>query len=100
MVLFLRLFRYQPTDLNRDKLIALAILIGSDFSDGIQGVGPVVALEILSEFTAANLESFETLVRFREWWDKIQITPSEVFAGSKIKEKLRKLKLRPGKKLN
>lgn len=73
-------------------------MIGSDYSDGIQGVGPVLALEILSEFAQRNVESFQILVQFKEWWDEIQTKPLDFFSGSKLKEKLRKLKLRPGKK--
>lgn len=71
-------------------------MIGSDYSDGIQGVGPVLGLEILSEFSSANEESFEILVKFRDWWEEIQTKSADVFSGSKLKEKLRKLKLRPG----
>lgn len=37
--------------LNRRKLIQLAFLLGSDYTDGIPGVGPVAAIEILSEFS-------------------------------------------------
>ncbi|CAL8127020.1 unnamed protein product [Orchesella dallaii] len=93
---------YQAADiqrvlhLNREKLIVLAMLVGSDYSDGIQGVGPVLGLEILSEFLSSDDDSFEMLIKFREWWEEIQHKKAEVFAGSKIKEKLRKLKLRPG----
>lgn len=36
--------------LNRDDMIFLAFLMGSDYCDGIQGVGPVMALELLLEF--------------------------------------------------
>lgn len=71
-------------------------MIGSDYSDGIQGVGPVLGLEILSEFSSANEESFDILVKFRDWWEEIQPKSADIFSGSKLKEKLRKLKLRPG----
>jgi len=36
--------------LNRQKLVFLAMLLGSDYTDGIRNVGVVHAMEILSEF--------------------------------------------------
>jgi len=53
--------------LNRDKLIRLAYLLGSDYTDGIPGVGPVVAMELLTEFSGSD-----SLHRFKEWWKKVQ----------------------------
>jgi DNA excision repair protein ERCC-5 len=50
--------------LTREKLIDIAQLLGSDYTEGIPGIGPVTALEILSEFK--DLESF------RKWWDGVQ----------------------------
>lgn len=38
------------TDLSREKLILLALLVGSDYTAGLTGVGPVTALEILASF--------------------------------------------------
>ncbi|KZV90865.1 PIN domain-like protein [Exidia glandulosa HHB12029] len=53
--------------LERDKLIRLAYLLGSDYVDGLPGVGPVLAMEILEEFPGAD-----GLMKFREWWMKVQ----------------------------
>ncbi|OCL10881.1 PIN domain-like protein [Glonium stellatum] len=50
--------------LTRDKLIAIAQLLGSDYTPGIPGIGPVTALEVLSEFA--------TLDAFRDWWNRVQ----------------------------
>ncbi|CAE7206641.1 hypothetical protein CFE70_008891 [Pyrenophora teres f. teres 0-1] len=50
--------------LTREKMIAIAQLLGSDYTTGIPGIGPVTALEILSEF--------QTLEAFRAWWDGVQ----------------------------
>lgn len=50
--------------LDRQKLIRFAHLLGSDYTEGIMGVGPVTALEILSEFS--------TLEEFRDWWTQAQ----------------------------
>ncbi|KIJ52582.1 hypothetical protein M422DRAFT_776205 [Sphaerobolus stellatus SS14] len=53
--------------LDRDRLIRLAYLLGSDYVDGLPGVGPVVAMEILREFPGED-----GLFKFREWWRKVQ----------------------------
>lgn len=51
--------------LDRQKLIRIAHLLGSDYTEGLPNVGPVTALEILSEF--------ETLEQFSEWWATVQM---------------------------
>lgn len=51
--------------LDRQKLIRIAHLLGSDYTEGLPSVGPVTALEILSEF--------ETLEQFSEWWGTVQM---------------------------
>ncbi|CAO0794715.1 unnamed protein product [Mucor circinelloides] len=61
--------------LTRKKLIQLAFLLGSDYTEGIPGVGPVAAMEILSEFSGTkDMEEEEPLEaplkRFKEWYDK------------------------------
>ncbi|CAH1644712.1 unnamed protein product [Spodoptera littoralis] len=37
-------------NLNREQLILLALLVGSDYTTGLSGVGPVTAMEILASF--------------------------------------------------
>lgn len=51
--------------LTRPKLISIAHLLGSDYTEGLPNVGPVTALEILSEF--------ETLENFTTWWDTVAL---------------------------
>lgn len=53
--------------LTRERLISLSYLLGSDYSIGLPGVGPVMALELL-----ANFPGPEGLDRFKEWWLKVQ----------------------------
>ncbi|EKM58338.1 uncharacterized protein PHACADRAFT_193460 [Phanerochaete carnosa HHB-10118-sp] len=53
--------------LEREKLIRLAYLLGSDYTEGLPGVGPVVAMELLTEFSGSD-----GLHKFREWWRKVQ----------------------------
>ena len=50
--------------LSRENLICLAMLTGSDYSDGIKGIGPVTATEIISEFNGKQLDP---LINFRSW---------------------------------
>lgn len=44
------------TGLDRSKLINLAYLLGSDYTEGIPNVGFVTAMEILNEFPGRGLE--------------------------------------------
>ncbi|WRT66434.1 uncharacterized protein IL334_003390 [Kwoniella shivajii] len=53
--------------LNRDRLISLAYLLGSDYTIGLPGVGPVVALELLSNFPGEK-----GIDVFKDWWLKVQ----------------------------
>ncbi|KZT07787.1 PIN domain-like protein [Laetiporus sulphureus 93-53] len=53
--------------LDRDKLIRLAYLLGSDYTEGLPGVGPVVAMELLKEFPGQD-----GLHKFKHWWQKVQ----------------------------
>ncbi|GAA6054227.1 hypothetical protein JCM3770_001401 [Rhodotorula araucariae] len=53
--------------LDRDKLVRLAYLLGSDYTEGLPGVGPVAGRELLEEFPGDD-----GLRRFREWWDRVQ----------------------------
>ncbi|EME49227.1 hypothetical protein DOTSEDRAFT_68105 [Dothistroma septosporum NZE10] len=71
-------------DLTRDKLIAVAHLLGSDYTDGIPGIGPVTALEIISEFGS--------LEKFKEWWTAVQMNqiPKEADAKIPFRKKFRK----------
>lgn len=54
-------------ELPRERLVALAQLLGSDYAEGLPGVGPVTAVEILSEFPGRD-----GLARFRDWWQDAQ----------------------------
>ncbi|KAF3938892.1 hypothetical protein ABW19_dt0209996 [Dactylella cylindrospora] len=73
--------------LDRRKLIRLAHLLGSDYTEGLPNVGPVTALEILADFGGEDaLEAFKT------WWTRIQSGRSDPSDDkSKLKKKLKKL---------
>ncbi|KAK9718311.1 DNA repair protein rad2 [Basidiobolus ranarum] len=79
---------YQSSDLERemkldqDKLISLAYLLGSDYTEGVTGVGVVNAMEILNEWSGE-----EGLRRFKEWWNDL----SNVSKDPPIRKKLRNI---------
>ncbi|XP_021271355.1 DNA repair protein complementing XP-G cells-like [Numida meleagris] len=81
--------------LDRSKLINLAYLLGSDYTEGIPNVGFVTAMEILNEFPGHGLEP---LLKFAEWWNEAQknkkIRPNP--RDTKVKKKLRELQLSSG----
>lgn len=55
--------------LTRDDLIALAFFLGSDYTEGVNGVGIVNAMEILQAFPMKEAYGgpLEGLARFRKW---------------------------------
>ncbi|KAK8061560.1 DNA excision repair protein [Apiospora phragmitis] len=71
--------------LSREQLISLAHLLGSDYTEGLPGVGPVTAVEILSEFPGR-----EGLAGFRDWWQDVQVQnrPKEADAGFQVPEEV------------
>lgn len=71
--------------LSREQLISLAQLLGSDYTEGLPGVGPVTAVEILSEFPGQS-----GLENFREWWKGVQSHPKEADVSSAFRRKFRK----------
>ncbi|XP_076323676.1 rad2 superfamily protein mus201 isoform X1 [Tachypleus tridentatus] len=88
---------YKDTDiktelgLDRCKMISLALLTGSDYTEGVEGVGYVTAMEILSEFPGDGMDSLKA---FRLWWDSVRKAASP--PGNKIRSKLQKFDLEPG----
>ncbi|KAL1411532.1 DNA repair protein rad2 [Vanrija albida] len=72
--------------LTRERLISLAYLLGSDYTLGLPGVGPVLALELLVNFPGPN-----GLQKFKEWWLKVQVgTDLPVEADTKWKRSFKK----------
>ncbi|KAF5019555.1 hypothetical protein F66182_8428 [Fusarium sp. NRRL 66182] len=73
--------------LSREQLISLAHLLGSDYTEGLPGVGPVTAVEILSEFPGKS-----GLEDFREWWRSVQsqTRPKDADVSTPFRKKFRK----------
>ncbi|BEI86767.1 hypothetical protein CcaverHIS002_0701130 [Cutaneotrichosporon cavernicola] len=75
---------YAATDIERElslprhRLIELAYLLGSDYTIGILGVGPVMSLELL-----ANFPGNSSLQRFKEWWATVQVGKDDVTTETK-----------------
>jgi DNA excision repair protein ERCC-5 len=70
--------------LTRRRLISIAQLLGSDYTEGLPGIGPVTALEILSEF--------DDLGSFKEWWTAVQqgSRPKDADASNAFRKKFRR----------
>ncbi|CCA70774.1 related to RAD2-structure-specific nuclease of the nucleotide excision repairosome [Serendipita indica DSM 11827] len=76
--------------LDQEKLIRLAYLLGSDYVDGLEGVGPVVAMEILNEFETAGKQE-DSLLRFKEWWRRVQSgQDTENDTGTEFRKRFKK----------
>lgn len=73
--------------LSRQELISIAQLLGSDYTEGLPGIGPVTAVEILSEFPGPN-----GLNEFKQWWQDVQMQnrPKEADADVPFRKKFRK----------
>ncbi|CCE64334.1 hypothetical protein TPHA_0H01260 [Tetrapisispora phaffii CBS 4417] len=68
--------------LERSNLIDLALLLGSDYTSGIKGIGPVSGIEIIAEF--GSLENF------RDWYMDGQFDKNNQKTESKFQKDLRK----------
>lgn len=79
--------------LNQSNLICMAMLCGCDYTDGIRGVGPVTATEIIQEFKDHDLDC---LVKFRDWWIKAKKQKRPPENETKVKLQLRRLHLFEG----
>ncbi|XP_060587339.1 DNA excision repair protein ERCC-5 homolog [Ruditapes philippinarum] len=79
--------------LTRESLINIAMLCGSDYTEGIRGVGPVTAMEILAKFQGKGLESLQKL---KSWWEDAQKDVRISVTTSKLLTKLRELDISEG----
>ncbi|KAI9084232.1 hypothetical protein K1719_033739 [Acacia pycnantha] len=85
--------------LTGDKLIRMALLLGSDYTEGVSGIGIVNAIEVVNAFPEED-----GLLKFRQWvespdptifgWFETKSGSSTQKKGSKVEENL------PGKNCN
>lgn len=68
--------------LSKQQLIEMAFLLGSDYTNGIKGIGPVAAIEILAHF--GNLESFN------KWYNNGMHDQNIINSEGDFEKKLRK----------
>ncbi|XP_058123945.1 DNA excision repair protein ERCC-5 [Anopheles ziemanni] len=94
----------QMFHMDRNKLIQLALLVGSDYTTGIHGIGAVTALEILASFPPTPEQAGETsemmsllsgLRRFRDWWQHGR-NGATVGARMALKSKLKNIDIHEG----
>ncbi|XP_044743849.1 DNA excision repair protein ERCC-5 homolog isoform X2 [Chrysoperla carnea] len=80
--------------MSRQQLILLALLVGSDYTLGIQGIGPVTALEILAAFPPSKQETtilsqdelISGLRQFKQWWQGGRVAgPGKASLRNKLK---------------
>ncbi|XP_032665302.1 DNA repair protein complementing XP-G cells homolog [Odontomachus brunneus] len=76
--------------LTRNQMIQLALLVGSDYTTGVAGIGPVTALEILAAFPAEGDNVLHGLHNFCSWIKKGRIAAP---GKTGLRNKLRNVKL-------
>lgn len=81
--------------MSQNSFIQLAFLVGSDYTNGIDGIGPVSAIEILSFFESKtkNMDIEEKLLKIKE----IANSNSEVHSHIPFIKKLKSTKIGSGK---
>lgn len=72
----------QNLGLDRDRMIELAQLLGSDYTNGIKGMGPVSSMEVLAEFG--------NLIKFRKWYNEGQFDTAKQKSENSFEKNLRK----------
>lgn len=64
--------------LSRERLITLAYLLGSDYTMGLPGIGPVAAMELMGHFPGPR-----GLEDFKRWWLDVQVGKDDVSVETK-----------------
>ncbi|XP_022124969.2 DNA excision repair protein ERCC-5 homolog isoform X1 [Pieris rapae] len=87
-------------NLSREQLILLALLVGSDYTTGVNGIGPVTAMEILASFpfNKKKLSELSNQAQYQQILTGLQEFKQWVRAGKrtdniKLKKKLKNVSL-------
>ncbi len=75
----------EEMNLTQDSLVALAMLLGGDYTEGVKGVGIVNGMEVLQAFNVAQ-DCEAGLKRFRKWLDGFD--PNDLAKKAKDEEPL------------
>ncbi|SMN22387.1 similar to Saccharomyces cerevisiae YGR258C RAD2 Single-stranded DNA endonuclease, cleaves single-stranded DNA during nucleotide excision repair to excise damaged DNA [Maudiozyma saulgeensis] len=68
--------------LDRRNMIDLALLLGSDYTTGLKGMGPVSSMEVIAEFG--------DLTKFKQWYEEGQFDSEKLSKENKFEKDLRK----------
>ncbi|OAD58361.1 hypothetical protein WN48_11323 [Eufriesea mexicana] len=79
--------------LTRNEMIQLALLVGSDYTTGLSGIGPVTALEILAAFPSEGDNLLRGLTNFYSW---IENGKAAGPGKSTLRTKLQNLQIQKG----
>ncbi|XP_043793028.1 DNA excision repair protein ERCC-5 homolog [Apis laboriosa] len=79
--------------LTRNEMIRLALLVGSDYTTGLTGIGPVTALEILAAFPSEGDNLLQGLVNFCSWIENGKATGP---GKTSLRTKLQNLEIQKG----
>ncbi|KAJ8680734.1 hypothetical protein QAD02_016521 [Eretmocerus hayati] len=79
--------------LTRKEMILLALLVGSDYTNGLTGVGPVTALEILASFPTEGEDILRGLRSFSQWLRAGQLAAP---GKSTLRTKLKNIQVEKG----
>lgn len=75
--------------LSRQQMILLALLVGSDYTVGISGIGPVTAMEILAAFPPMQFsypQLISGLIDFKTWFNNGKVAgPARAGLRTKLK---------------
>ena len=82
--------------LTREKMIQVAMLTGSDYTEGILDIGPVTSMEVLAEFPG---EGIEPLMKFAQWSKEVngttKIEDGKHVQSTKTRERFKRFQLPP-----
>ena len=82
--------------LTREKMIQVAMLTGSDYTEGILDIGPVTSMEVLAEFPG---EGIEPLIQFAQWSKEVngisKVEDGKHIKSTKTRERFKRFQLPP-----
>ncbi|CAB0038158.1 unnamed protein product [Trichogramma brassicae] len=79
--------------LTRKEMILLALLVGSDYTNGLAGVGPVTGLEILASFPTEGEDILRGLRSFCAWFRAGRLSAP---TKSTLRNKLKNIQIEKG----